>query len=106
MVFENRVLRRIFRPKKDKVTGRCRKLRNDKFHKLYASTDIIRMITREYEMDKVCSKNEKRNKYKTWSESQEERDHWEDQNVNTIKINLREIEQCCIVWTDLAQDKI
>jgi hypothetical protein len=84
MVFEKRVLKRILRPKKAEVTGRCRKLHNDKLHKLYASPGIrvIRMITREYEMDRVCSKTEKkRNKYKTWSESQEERNHWEDQKV-------------------------
>jgi hypothetical protein len=42
-VFENRVLRRIFGPKRDKVTGDWRKLHNEKLHNLYSSS-IIRVI--------------------------------------------------------------
>jgi hypothetical protein len=41
-VFENRVLRRIFGPWRDEVTGEWRKLRNEKLHNLYSSPDIIR----------------------------------------------------------------
>jgi hypothetical protein len=44
-VFENRVLRRIFDLKKDEVTGRWRKLRNEEVCDLYSSPSIIRMIT-------------------------------------------------------------
>jgi hypothetical protein len=54
-VFENRVLRRIFGPKRDEVTGGWRKLHNEELHNLYSSPGIIRMI--------------------------KERDHWEDQDV-------------------------
>jgi hypothetical protein len=43
-VFENRVLRRIFGPKKDKVTGEWRKLHNKELHDLYSSPSIIRII--------------------------------------------------------------
>jgi hypothetical protein len=43
-VFENRVLRRIFGPKRDKVTGDWRKLNNEELHNLYSSPNIIRMI--------------------------------------------------------------
>jgi hypothetical protein len=43
-VFENRVLRRIFGPKRDEVTGDWRKLHNEEFHNLYSSPNIIRMI--------------------------------------------------------------
>jgi hypothetical protein len=45
-VFENRVLRRIFGPKRDEVTGGWRKLHTDELHILYAYTspNIIRMI--------------------------------------------------------------
>jgi hypothetical protein len=43
-MFENRVLRRIFRPKRDGVTGRRRKLHNKELHDLYSSRSIIRMI--------------------------------------------------------------
>jgi hypothetical protein len=43
-VFENRVLRRIFVPKRDEVTGGWRKLYNEELHNLYSSPSIIRMI--------------------------------------------------------------
>jgi hypothetical protein len=43
-VFENRVLRRIFGPKGDEVTGQWRKLLNGELHNLYSSPDIIRQI--------------------------------------------------------------
>jgi hypothetical protein len=43
-VFENRVLRRIFGPKRDEVTGEWRKLHNEELHILYSSPKIIRQI--------------------------------------------------------------
>jgi hypothetical protein len=43
-VFERRVLRRIFGPKRDQVTGGWRKLHNEELHKLYSSPSIIRLI--------------------------------------------------------------
>jgi hypothetical protein len=44
-VFENRVLRGIFGPKGDEVTGGWRKLHNEELHNLYSSPNIIRIIT-------------------------------------------------------------
>jgi hypothetical protein len=43
-VFENRVLRRIFGPKRDEVTGEWRKLHNEELRDLYSSPSIIRII--------------------------------------------------------------
>jgi hypothetical protein len=43
-VFENRVLRRIFGPKRDEVTGGWRKLQNEELHGLYFSPSIITVI--------------------------------------------------------------
>jgi hypothetical protein len=43
-VFENRVLRRIFGPKRDGVTGGWRKLHNEELHNLYSSPSIIRIL--------------------------------------------------------------
>jgi hypothetical protein len=43
-VFENRVLKRIFGPKRDDVTGDWRKLHNDELHNMYSSPKIIRII--------------------------------------------------------------
>jgi hypothetical protein len=42
-VFENRVLRRIFGPKRDEVTGDWRKLHKEELHNLYSSPNLIRM---------------------------------------------------------------
>jgi hypothetical protein len=44
-VFENWVIRRIFGPKRDEVTGEWRKLHNEELHILYSSPNIIRQIT-------------------------------------------------------------
>jgi hypothetical protein len=43
-VFENRVLRRIFGPKGDEVTGDWRQLHNEELHNLYSLPNIIRII--------------------------------------------------------------
>jgi hypothetical protein len=58
-VFENKVLRRIFGPKRDEVTGGWRKLHNEELHSFCSSPSIIRMI----------------------KSSQKLRDHWEVQDV-------------------------
>jgi len=44
MVFENRVLRRIFGPRRDEVTGEWRKLHNEELNDLYSSPNIVRVI--------------------------------------------------------------
>jgi hypothetical protein len=43
-LFENRVLRRIFGPKRDEVTGEWRKLHNEELNDLYSSPNIVRVI--------------------------------------------------------------
>jgi hypothetical protein len=43
-VFENRVLRKIFGPKEDKVTREWRRLHNEELYGVYTSPNIIRMI--------------------------------------------------------------
>jgi hypothetical protein len=43
-MFENRVLRRIFGPKREEVAGGWRRLRNEELYNLYASADVIRVI--------------------------------------------------------------
>jgi hypothetical protein len=82
-VFENRVLRRIFRPKRDEVTGEWRKLHSEELHNLYSSPDIIRQVKsrRMRRAGHVARMGEGRKVYKVWWESLKERDHWEDQGV-------------------------
>jgi len=43
-IFENRVLRRIFGPKRDEVTGDWRKLHNEELNDLYCSPNIVRVV--------------------------------------------------------------
>jgi hypothetical protein len=43
-VFENKVLRRIFGPKRDEVTVEWRKLHNEKMNNLYSSPNTVRVI--------------------------------------------------------------
>jgi hypothetical protein len=42
-VFENKVLRRIFGPKRDEVTGEWRRLHNEELYALYSSPNIIQV---------------------------------------------------------------
>jgi hypothetical protein len=65
-VFENRVLRRIFGPKRDEVTGEWRKLHSGKLHNLCSSPDIIRQIKsrRMRWVGHVAHKREERKVYK------------------------------------------
>jgi hypothetical protein len=64
-VFENRVLRRIFGPKRDEVTGELRKLHNEELRDLYSSPSIIRIIKsrRMRWAGHVARMGEKRNAY-------------------------------------------
>jgi hypothetical protein len=61
--FENRVLRRIFGPKRDLMTGGWRKLHNEELHNLYSSPNIIRMMKsrRMRWAGHVARRGEKRN---------------------------------------------
>jgi hypothetical protein len=57
-VFENRVLRRIFGPKRDEVTGDWRKLHCEELHNLYSPPNIIRKINpRRMRWVRACSTN-------------------------------------------------
>jgi hypothetical protein len=62
-VFQNRVLRRIFEPKRDGVTGGWGKLHNEELHNLYSSPSIIRIMKSRMMMwaGHVARMGEKRN---------------------------------------------
>jgi hypothetical protein len=65
-VFEYRVLRRIFGPKRDEVTGGWRKLHNEELHNLYSFPSIMRIIKsrRMRRAGHVTRKEERRNAYR------------------------------------------
>jgi hypothetical protein len=76
-VFENRVLRRIFGPKRDEATEEWRKLHNEELCDLYSAPSIIRIIkTRRMRWaGQVARIGEKGNHEGHWWELQRERDH-------------------------------
>jgi hypothetical protein len=95
-VFENRVLRRIFGPKEDEVTGEWRKLHSEELHNLYSSPDIIRQVKsrRMRWAGYVARMGEERKVYKFLVGQPEEksplgrpRRRWE----NGIRMDVREI---------------
>jgi hypothetical protein len=95
-VFENRVLRGIFGPKRDEVTGEWRKLHSEELHNLYSSPDIIRQVKsrRMRWAGHVARMGEKRKVYKVLMGKPEgkrplgrPRRRWED----GIRMDLREI---------------
>jgi hypothetical protein len=76
-VFENSVLRRIFGPKRDEVTGDWRKQHNEELHNLYSSPNIIRIIkSRRMTWAENVARMWRRGMHiGYWWESQKERDH-------------------------------
>jgi hypothetical protein len=109
-VFKNRVLRRIFGPKREE-DGSWRKLHNDELHSLYSSPTIIRVI-KSWRMGwagHVARMGEGRGAYRVLVGRPERkrpqgrpRLRWED----NIKMDLREIGMDGAIWIQLAQDRV
>ena len=109
-VFENRVLRIIFGPRRDGVTGEWRKLHNEELNDLYSSPNIVRVIKsrRMRWAGHVVRMEEGRGVHKVLVGKPEgkrplerPRRRWED----NIKMNVLQ-EGCGIVdWIELAQDR-
>jgi hypothetical protein len=78
------VLRRIFGPKRDEVTGEWRKLHNGEVHNLYSSSDIIRQIKsrRMRRVGHVARMREKRNLYRVLVGKIEGKNHLEDESLS------------------------
>jgi hypothetical protein len=76
-VFENRVLRRIFGPKWDEVTGEWSKLHNEELYELYFTPSVIRIIKSSTMRwaGHVARMGEKRNSYRLLVGKPEGRDH-------------------------------
>jgi hypothetical protein len=106
-VFENRLLRRRFGPKKDEVTGEWRKLHNEELHNLYSSPDIISQVKANEVPGHVAHMGEARKMYKVLvgrpegrRPLQSPRRRWED----GIRIYLQKIGLGDVDWIRLAQD--
>jgi hypothetical protein len=109
-VFENRVLRRIFGPNTDEVTGEWRKLHNEELHNLYSSPDIIRQVKsrRMRWAGHVAGMGEERKVDKVLVGKPEgkrplgrPRRRWED----GVRMNLREFSLGGVDWIRMAQGR-
>jgi hypothetical protein len=109
-VFEDRVLRKIFGPKGNEVTGEWRKLHNEELRDLYSSPSLIRIIKsrRMRWAGHVARMGEKRNAYRLLMGNPEGkrplvrlRRRW----VDNIKVDLEEVGWGDVDWIDLTQDR-
>jgi hypothetical protein len=109
-VFENRVLRRIFGPKRDEVTGEWIRLHNKELYALYSSPNIIRVIkSRRLRWARhVARMGKRRGAYRALVGKPEgrrplerRRRRWED----NIKMDLREVGWGGMDWINLTQDR-
>jgi hypothetical protein len=109
-VLGNRVLRRIFGPKRDEVTGGWRKLRNEELHNLYSSPSMIRMMkARRIKLaGHVVRMGEKRNANRILvgkPEGKRPLGRPRRRCVNNIKMDLRDLGWRGMDWIDLAEDR-
>jgi len=77
-VFENMVLRRIFGPRRDEVTGEWRRLHNEELNDLYSSPNIVWVIKSRIMRwpGHVAHMGEEGGCIGSWLGSRRERDHW------------------------------
>jgi hypothetical protein len=83
-VFENRVLRRVFGPKRDEVTGEWKKLYNDELNDLYCLPNIVRVVKsrRMRWAGHVARMGRKEVCTGCWWGNLRERGRWEDPDVD------------------------
>ena len=109
-VFENLVLRRIFGPRRDEVTGEWRRLHNEELNDLYCSPNIVRVIKlrRMRWAGHVAHMGEERGAYRVLVGKPEgkrplgrPRRRWAD----NIRMHLQEVGCGYVEWIGLAQDR-
>jgi len=109
-VFENKVLRRVFGPKRDEVTEEWRKLRNEELSDLYSLLNIVGVVKsrRIRWAGHVASMGEGRGVHRVAVRKPEgkrplgrPRRRWDD----NIKMDLQEVERDFGNWMELAQDR-
>ena len=109
-VFENMVLRRIFGPRREEVTGKMRRLHNEELNDLYPSLNIVRVITarRMRWAGHVVRMGEERGVYRVLVGKPEgrrplgrPRRRW----VDNVMMDLQEVGCVYRDWIGLAQDR-
>ena len=109
-VYSNRVLRRVFGPKRDEVTGEWRKLHNEEISDLYSLPNIVQVVKsrRMRWAGHVACMGEGRGVHRVLVGRPEgkrplgrPRRRWGD----NIKMDLQEVGRGCEDWMELAQDR-
>jgi hypothetical protein len=109
-VFEDRVLRRVFGPKRDEVTGKWRKIHNEELNDLYSLPNIVRVVkSRRMRWARhVARMGEERGVHRVFVGKPEgkrplgrPRRRWED----NIKMHLQKVKGGCGGWVESAQDR-
>jgi hypothetical protein len=109
-VCENRVLRIIFGPKRDGMTGGWRKLHNEQLHNVYSSPSIIRsyQVLVDVDVGAACGENGGEDVYRLLVGMPQgrrppgkPRRGW----INNIKMDLVEMELGSLDWTGREQDR-
>jgi hypothetical protein len=109
-VFENKMLRRIFGPRRDEVTGEWRRLHNEELNDLYSSPNIVRVIKsrRMRWAGHVARMGKERGVYRFWVGKPEgrrplgrPRRRWMD----NIRMDLQEMGCRYMDWIGLGQDR-
>ena len=82
-VFENRVMRRVFEPKRDEVTGEWRKLHNKELRDLYSLPNIVRGVkSRMRWAGHVARMGEGRGVHRVLVGKPKEKSHWGDPDID------------------------
>ena len=104
-VFENRVLRRVFGPKSNEVTGELRKLHNEELSDLYSLPNIVRVV--KSRRMRWVGHVARMGVYRVLARKPDgkrpmgrPRRRWED----NIKMDLQKVGGSCGDWMELAQD--
>jgi hypothetical protein len=109
-VFENRVLKKVFGPKRDEVTGECRKLHNEELNDLYTLPNIVWLVkSRRMRWTRhVARMGKDRGVHRMFMGKPEEKSplgrqkgRWKD----NIKIDLQEVGGSRGDWMELDQDR-
>jgi hypothetical protein len=105
-VFENRVLRRIFGPKREEVAGGWGRLHNEGFHNFYSSPNIIRVI-KSGKM--IWTGHVARMHTKSFVGKYEIRDHLGHKShtlEDNSKMDLKEMKYENVKWVHMAEDRV
>jgi hypothetical protein len=109
-MFENRVLRRVFGPKRDEVTGEWRKLHNEELNNLYSSPSIVRVVKsrRMRWAGHVARMGEERWVHRVLvgkSEGKRPLGRSRRRLEDNINMDSQEVGGGCGDWMELAQDR-